>query len=907
MTAVVADGERRHGPVQLIGMSLDGGRYVFEEVLDHGGMGEVYRARDTHLRRAVAIKRVAPHLHQDPEARELFRREARRSSSLTDPHLAVVHDVIEEGGELFLVMELLSGKTLRARLGELAGRPMPLDEFLSIGIQCARALEAAHAQRIVHCDFKPENVMLTAHGHVKVLDFGLARALPFAPGSSADAPGVAIDSSMPTVPGTEDPGAALGTPYYMAPEALRGAPGTERSDLFSLGVVLYEACTGRHPFRGAGLVDTGDHILHAEVPAASSVATETPHALDPLLARLLAKDPSARPKSAEETRLALSEIARVRPGGQELVAGAIGPPLPRWTSRERLKATLAALVLVVVTVSGTAIALSPALRHGILQRLHIEQPLPPRKLLAVLPFDVVGNDSTGHALADGLTFTLTGQLTRLQVFEGTLQVIPMTEVLNAKVRTPQEARENLGATLAITGSVQRLENGLRVICNVTDPKERGQVRSITRDVPVSGSGLVQDQVALGVADMLEIELKADSRRAFAPKRRGNAQANALYLQGRGYLLSYDDPAQVERARRNFDAAVALDSAYAPAWAGLGDASWVNYQLTKDARWVGRTRSAFERALALEPDLAAAHAGLGALAVGTGLPELGVKELQRALELDPTSDSAYRGIAAAYQSLGQDVKAEEAFRLAITRHPDYWGGYSWLGWFYLRQVRYPEALAMFKRVTELAPLNARGWSNLGGTYMYLNRSAEGIDAVRHSVALRPTSVNCGNLGSLLYYEGHLDEAAIYFKRALELNPDDYHVWGNMADCRRHMPGGASVAQGLYVEAIRRAEQVLLVNPRDAVALASLGEYHANLGHGPEAMRRFQQALQIDPSDPEIMFYGVLICERLGDREGALKYLKQSVDSGYSMVEVRGNPDLSGVRHDPRAASVLAGRG
>jgi tetratricopeptide (TPR) repeat protein len=310
---------------------------------------------------------------------------------------------------------------------------------------------------------------------------------------------------------------------------------------------------------------------------------------------------------------------------------------------------------------------------------------------------------------------------------------------------------------------------------------------------------------------------------------------------------------------------------------------------------------------LAPDLADGHAGLGQIQAGSGFPEIGIREFQRAIALDATNDAAYRGLASAYQSLGRADEAERAYREAIAQHPEYWGGYSWFGVFYISAARYPEALAMFHRVTELAPDNARGWRNMGVALGFLGRPQESIAALRRAIALRPDYIAYNNLAAQQYYAGQFVEAVANYRRALELNDKDYRVWGNLADCQRHLAGGNAEATRLYLEAIDRAERALETNPRDATAMACLAEYHAHLGHRAEATRRLTSALQIRPDDPELNFYGVIVCEQLGDRAGALAYLRRSVEQGYSLDELERNPDLAAFRTDPNVKQALAKRG
>jgi len=889
MIAPSVPSQRAAPASSLVGQRLDRGRYLVTDELGAGGMGEVYRAKDTRLNRDVAIKRMSPTLREDPEARARFLREARRTSRLDDPHIVVVHDVLEEGGDVFLVLELVHGRTLRERL---ADGPLALADFLSLGIQSARALTAAHAHAIVHCDLKPANIMVTPEGHVKVLDFGLARALPRKSGPEDST----LDPNSVSVPSPTDENRGAGTPLYMSPEALRGEPCDEKSDLFALGVVLFEAWTGRHPFRGANPFVTSDHIQHEAAPPASTLRADTPAGLDALLGSLLAKEPGARPASAAVALGMLQEIAHDRPGVVDP-----GPPV----APPRVRAAVALVLLLAISATGAGLALNLLWRDGG-PVIVAERPLPARRLVAILPFSVSGGDSTTRALATGLTYALASQLTRAQPYSPALQVFPMSEVYGDSVHSPVAAHTRLGATIAIEGNLEKLDSGLRVTCSLVDPMTGGRLRSHTIDNAGRGENQMQDKVALAVAEMLELDARARTSILTPVPHPVSEQAEALYLEGRGLMPEYQDLNKIERAGALFRRAIALDSSYAAAWAGLGDSEWTLYRETKDAAHVDRARIAFERAVHLAPNLSEGHTGLGQLQAGSGFPEIAIVEFRKAIALDPTSDAAYRGLASAFQTLGRDGEAETAYREAIARYPDYWGGYSWLGWFYVRTARYPEALATFRRVTQLAPDNPRGWRNMGGALTYLDRPREAMDALQRALAIRPDYLAYNNLGALQYYAGLVPQAADSYRRALAMNDKDFRVWGNLADCHRHLPGGSAEATRLYHEAIARAERVLEIDPQSATAMACLAEYNAHLGNRVEAERRLASALRIRPNDPELNFYGVVVYESLGNRAGALERFRRSLEEGYSLVEFERNPDLAAFREDPDVKQALAKR-
>ncbi|MGH9804938.1 MAG: serine/threonine-protein kinase, partial [Candidatus Acidiferrales bacterium] len=273
------------------------GRFAIRVRLGAGGMGEVYRADDTRLKRTVALKRLAPRLRADEHYRHRFVKEAERASRLSYEHIAGIYDVFEENGETFLVMEYVEGQTLRQRLA----RPLSVEEFLPLGVQCAEALATAHEKGIVHRDIKPENIMLTPAGVVKVLDFGVARALPH------------YDPETVTQDTEANAASLSGTPAYMAPEELLQRDSDHRADLFSLGVVFYEALTGCHPFRRGSFVATADSILHDPPLPPRQLNPAIPEALEGTVLKLLEKNPKRRFATAGELRLELARLTGAEP------------------------------------------------------------------------------------------------------------------------------------------------------------------------------------------------------------------------------------------------------------------------------------------------------------------------------------------------------------------------------------------------------------------------------------------------------------------------------------------------------------------------------------------------------------------------------------------------------------------
>src|SRR5258705_1117967 len=367
------------------------GRFAIHELLGKGGMGEVYRANDLRLKRQVALKRVAPHLRGDRRSRERLWKEAEWASRLTDPNIAAVHDVMEKENELFIVMEYVEGQTLRRRLAE----PVSIIEFLPIATECALALAAAHNAGVVHHDIKPENIMLTTSGQVKVLDFGVAKNLPSHPGA--------------TTSNTRSGPEFAGTLNYMAPEVVCEKESDSRSDIFSLGIVFYEAIAGSNPFRAKGFLETCERILHEDPLPLCELNPESPAEFDRIVAKMLAKSPSERYSTAADLAVDLRAL--------ELKLAHSGAPafrhLPVARRRRAMRWVALPWAAVMVAVFLLAVAAYAPARRQLKIWLGLS-PIPRAKQVAVLPLNVVAGDAQTaafdaqmDALGNDSTFTST--------------------------------------------------------------------------------------------------------------------------------------------------------------------------------------------------------------------------------------------------------------------------------------------------------------------------------------------------------------------------------------------------------------------------------------------------------------------------------------------------------------------
>ncbi len=853
------------------------GRFAIRSRLGAGGMGEVYRAEDTRLKRPVALKRIAPQLRADENYRRYFVKEAERASALIDPHIASVYDVLEENGETFLVMEYVEGQTLRQRLE----KPLDLKEFLPLVVQCAEALVAAHEKGIVHRDIKPENLMVTPKGQLKILDFGVAKRVP-----RTDETTAAASTASTAAP-------FAGTPAYMAPEALLEKKIDGRADIFSLGVILYEVLAGRHPFRADTFTATSDRILHAVPTLLSKHNPEVPAELERIVAKMLAKDPAERHATARDLLVDLRAVQRA----------ILYPPLqvtfPPQRAKQR-RALIAAGLAVVVLLVGIAVV--PAIYQPLLRWVGLS-PIPEQKNVVVLPFKAIGGGPDDQAKADGLNETVTAKLTRLTGTR-TLQVVPASEVRAQQVSTLEQARKELGANLVLEATWQRAGDTVRINLILTDARTARQLWTETITEDAGDVFALQDSVVEAALRMLEVEVQPEEAQQLAAHGTTVLTAYDFYLQGLGYLQRYERSENVDAAITLLQRALEEDASYALAHAALGEAYWKKYESTKVTEWVEAARQGCERAMVLDASLAAPHICLGTLHNGTGEYERAVAEFQRALVNEPTSDDAYRGLGFAQGRLGQLQAAEETYRKAIELRPTYWASYNWLGIFYFRQARYPEAAKMFAQVVALAPDNVRGYSNLGAMYHLQGETEKAIAAYKKSIAIRPNYRAYSNLGTLYFsHELRYADAARMYENALGADDRDYRLWHNLAAAYYWAPDERPKAHDIYQRAARMAEQQREVNPRDPEVLIRLADCYAMLDEPDRARSLIREALALEPDNVENMFLAADIYEHLGERERALEWIARVLEHGYARADIERAPGLQQLRQDERYQRLL----
>jgi serine/threonine protein kinase/tetratricopeptide (TPR) repeat protein len=853
----------------MIGQTL--GHYLLVEEVGSGGMGVVYRAHDTRLDRDVALKQLRAGAIGNRVASERFRKEASFLSKLCHPNIAQIYDFDTQDGVDFLVMEYVKGSTLANLI--VAG-PIVEETAISIGVQISSALEHAAEQGIVHRDLKPNNTIITSKGNVKVLDFGLARLLR------------SDENITESIDSTEG---VIGTLPYMSPEQLKGEPADVRSDIYSLGAILYETATGQRPFDSR--ISTGliSDILHKSPTPLRQRNSNLSQGFESIVLRCLAKEPRQRFQVASEVRVALETLH----GSGTNVHPRISVGRFRYLRILAVAALLLAAVWIGLLASWRSSKRVDKVNASIVNEL------------AVLPLNTKNSSSETIAFDNGLVETLTSRLTQLGTHHP-LQVVPASEVRAKGVTNLQEAREQFGATMGLQLSVERSGHLVRVNYALIDAKRHRQVGGETITAPDFDPFSLEDRVADSIVKSLEIQLQPQEEKALTSHGTAQPSAYDYYLQGRGYLQEPQKRENVDSAITVFGHALEQDHNYALAVAGLGEAYWRRYELDKENQWANKAQASCERAVAMDSNQSESHNCLAMVYTGTGMYDDAAREFRKALEIEPTSDDAIRGLASTYAKLGNTDEAEKTLQTALALRPQYWRNYNSLGALYVSEGRYEQAVKMFAQVVSLSPDSFRGYSNLGATYIRLGQYEDAVKALQNSIRIRPTEDAYSNLGSAFFALRKFEDAANSFTEAGRLNDQVYVVWGNLGDAY-YYSGKRQDAATAYQKAISLASERLRVNPNDASVLSDLSGYNAMLGQKQQAYAHVNRALRLsDEKDPDVLFEAAMVHNQFGETSAALQWLRKARVAGFSLTTVAGAPALDNLHGNSDFQAVLLER-
>ncbi len=772
--------------------------YKIANRLGAGGMGEVYRAEDTRLGRPVALKFLPASYQYDPDRRARFFREARAASALRSPYVAAIYDIGEHEGAAFIAMEFVEGELLSAKLER---GPLPIIDAVDIAMQVADALDEAHGLGIVHRDIKSANIMLTERGLAKVLDFGLAKVSgPLLPPVDSSSGETTTQLGNETVIGV-----VAGTVAYMSPEQGLGRELDARTDIFSLGVVMYEALTGRLPFSGASSTEIIDAIVHTDPPAIARFNYSVPHELERIARKALAKDPNYRYQSARELYIDLRNLQRDLQINKQTGNINSGPPTEHHPTAMLSKGAAASVA--------TATKLENA--------------------VAVMTFTNITKEPADDWIGSGIAETVTADAKKIRgltiigrerIFEA-LKNLNSGQLSQSDEAIAIDVGRHLGARWILAGGYQKIGEMIRITARINDVRTGEIIKTVKIDGKISDIFDLQDKIVYELSQGLNLSLNTSEINAIEHDETQSVEAYEQFSRGMMNLRTASRDA-LDRGIYFFEKAIEIDPNYANAWAGLGAIYDLKGSFLGLPELSLKAIECEEKAIALNPRLSLAHQFLGSAYLGVGRYDDAIESIKRAMAIEPNNAGAHAALGRAYW-VGKGMLAEgiEELEKSIAINPQ--AGYAYLQLVYLHTLRgsYERAEAVARDAVELQERYISG--------------REGLQIVGAHT----------RLGYVYYCQARYDEALREYNYELQFLRSSDHALRNRALIELDQKMGAAyLRQGLTDEAerhfksgIKRYEELQARGSADPFTNYYMANLYALRGDSDQALKHLGRAI------------------------------------------------------------------
>ncbi|WP_440874667.1 protein kinase domain-containing protein [Thalassotalea sp. PLHSN55] len=881
------------------------------DILGKGGMGAVYKAKDLALERFVAMKMLRLHANAGANAESLILAEAKTISKLNHPNIVTVYDIArdtssgtssgissgiskgESAGESdanFIVMEWVNGQPLN---NLIPAEGLPLKTVLYYAKQIIAALHCAHQQDIIHRDIKPQNIMVTSDGRIKVLDFGIAALMN-------------VEQQAPLLEFS-------GSPQYMSPEQISGKACDVRSDLFSLGIVLYEMLAGVKPFLGMNITQISQAISEgqytplakASVKASSNkvskkgsvnssnktqnIPAELVAQFAAVVDKLLRVDPEQRFQSADELAVEINAIDEK-----------VNQKNSWWQQQHWVTKTFIILPIITVLAFSLRSVFFPPSTQELIARQLVES-----KKIAFLPFDNISGDPVLQIFSDGIATMLSSDLAEVgyQQGDGKTWVLPSSELRQLDDPSITGVYNKYGVDFIVTGSIQHMGSTRSVHLSLVNGSDGRQLKSTQLTINANALFAAQTEIRQQVMTLLGWHMPENLNDKFAQKKPAFDGAYKHYLQGQGYLYRFDHGDNINNAVQAFEKAIALDTSYGDAYVGLAQAQLRSFLETKQGDWLTNMANTIDQLAAINREHVLLSYLQGELSLNQGQYQQAVQLFQQSINSQPNFIKAYTGLADAYIALGEQSKAEKVLLSAYKKMPNNIAAISKLGAYYFGQGDYLKALNYFKLQATNAPNNYTAYLNISACYYSIGEIGKAIKSAKHSISIERNADGYANLGTAYFILKDYQQAVAAYEQMIHLNDSDFVNWGNLADAYRF----ANNDKYLYAfkQAILRAEQALQLNPNNKYAIALLSYYYANLNHLDKSN---SYSKLINENDTGVdNFFVAAAYSRLNKKEAAMRHLEFAISNSYSINEILNSPLFENLKDDDKYHHLIGKSG